>query len=98
MEIDERVTAAQLAHWLRENDSGIERWAKKNLLVRGADGLFGLGDSIRSYISFWRRLSDFVELGTERIVSEGQLCEFLLLDRTEVAQYVLAGVSGARST
>jgi hypothetical protein len=92
METDERVTGAQLSHWLRENESGIERWTKKGLLVRGEEGLFDLEDSVRSYVSFWRKLADFVERGKERIVSTDQLCEFLLLDRTEVEELALAGV------
>ena len=92
MEIPERVTAAVLADWLGENESGIERWTKKGLFQPGDDGLFHLMSAVQAYVAYWQRLSTLVERGKETIVSTDQLCAFLLLDRSEVAELMLAGV------
>jgi hypothetical protein len=93
MEIPERrVTAAVLADWLHESESGIERWTKKGLFEPGLDGLFNLMSAVQDYVAYWQRLSALVEGGKERIVSGGELGEFLLLDRGEIAELVLAGV------
>ena len=92
METDDRVTAAELASWVRESLSGVERYVRKGLFKPGDDGLFDLMGAVQSYVAYWQRLSALVERGKENIVSTDQLCEFLLLDRTEIDAFVLAGV------
>jgi hypothetical protein len=89
---DEWVSAHALAGWVRETEGGIERYARKGLLRPNKRGEFRLKDAIRAYAGYWQKLVALVESKKERFVSTAELGEFLLLDRDEIAQYVLAGV------
>ena len=92
MESDGRVTAAELASWVRESLSGVERCVRKGLFEPGDDALFDLMGAVQNYVAYWQQLSVRVESRKENIVSTDQLCEFLPLDRAEIDAFVLAGV------
>jgi hypothetical protein len=89
---DEWVSAAVVADYLDEAEGGVERYARKGLLRPNERGEFRLKDAIRVYAGYWQKLVALVESKKERFVSTAELGEFLLLDRDEIAQYVLAGV------